>query len=233
MRILVVDDEPSISQMLCAQLTARGNEVEVASCGSEGLLRAAEFKPDLVLLDVGLPDITGIEVCHRLRDWSQVPVIFLTVHDAERIKVRALDSGGDDYITKPFGVPELLARIRAVRRRTQEASQTGEAVFNSGRLTVDFVARSVMLDQNEVRLTPTEYELLRFFIQHAGRTLTHRELLTEVWGPQASRSTQYLHVFIRQLRRKLEQDPAQPRLIVTEPGVGYRLRVEQQQPAAT
>lgn len=223
-RILVVDDEPQIGRMLRTQLTPRGYEVEHVTSGSDALLALGEDAPDLVLLDLGLPDMDGLEVCRRLREWSAVPVIFLTVRDEERAKVRALDVGGDDYVTKPFGLPELLARVRAVLRRTQEQPSNPSAVFESGDLRVDFAARQVTVGGQEVRLTPTEYELLRLFILHADKTLTHHQILTQIWGPESTTETQYLHVFIRQLRRKLEPDPSRPRHFVTEPGVGYRFR---------
>jgi two-component system KDP operon response regulator KdpE len=233
--ILVVDDEPQIGRMLRTQLAARGYEVTHVATGGEGLLAAGETPPDLILLDLGLPDIDGIEVARRIREWSAVPIIYLTVRDDERSKVHALDAGGDDYVTKPFGLPELLARIRAVLRRKSEQPSTPSAVFESGDLRVDFTARQVTVGGEEVRLTPTEYELLRLFILHADKTLTHRQLLTQIWGPESTAETQYLHVFIRQLRRKLETDPSQPRHFVTEPGVGYRFRTrppEMQAPPA-
>jgi two-component system KDP operon response regulator KdpE len=223
-RILVVDDEPQIGRMLRTQLTPRGYEVEHVTTGGDALLTLGENVPDLVLLDLGLPDMEGVEVCRRLREWSAVPVIFLTVRDEERSKVQALDVGGDDYVTKPFGIPELLARVRAVLRRTAEQPSNPTAVFETGDLRVDFSARQVTVSGQEVRLTPTEYELLRLFILHADKTLTHRQLLTQIWGPEATTETQYLHVFMRQLRRKLELDPSKPRHFITEPGVGYRFR---------
>ena len=223
-RILVVDDEPQIGRMLRTQLTARGYQVDHVSSGNDGLLAVGEQPPDLVLLDLGLPDMDGIEVARRIREWSAVPIIFLTVRDEERTKVQALDVGGDDYVTKPFGIPELLARVRAVLRRKQEQPANAGPVFASGDLRVDFAARQVTVSGQEVRLTPTEYELLRLFVLHADKTLTHRQLLTQIWGPEATTETQYLHVFIRQLRRKLEPDPSKPRHFVTEPGVGYRFR---------
>ncbi len=230
-RILVIDDEPQIGRMLRTQLAARGYEVEHVGTGNEGLIAVGENPPDLILLDVGLPDIDGVEVCRRLREWTAIPIIFLTVRDEERLKVRALDVGGDDYVTKPFGIPELLARVRAVMRRAQEQPSASSSVFTSGDLRVDFTARQVTVGGKEVRLTPTEYELLRLFILHADKTLTHRQLLTQIWGPEATTETQYLHVFIRQLRRKLEPDPTQPRHFVTEPGVGYRFRTRPPVPA--
>lgn len=225
-RILVVDDEPQIGRMLRTQLTARGYDVEHVASGNDALLAVGETPPDLVLLDLGLPDMEGMEVCRRLREWSAVPVIFLTVRDEERTKVQALDVGGDDYVTKPFGIPELLARVRAVLRRTQEQPSNPTAIFENGDLRVDFSARAVTVGGTEIRLTPTEYELLRLFILHADKTLTHRQLLTQIWGPEAQQETQYLHVFMRQLRRKLEPDPSKPRHFVTEPGVGYRFRTQ-------
>jgi two-component system, OmpR family, KDP operon response regulator KdpE len=232
-RILVVDDEPQIARMLRTQLTARGYEVEHAATGNEGLLAVGENPPDLVLLDVGLPDMDGLEVCKRMREWTAVPVVFLTVRDEERTKVQALDAGGDDYITKPFGMPELMARVRAVLRRAIEQPSSPSNVFESGGLRVDFAARQVTVNGHEVRLTPTEYELLRMFILHADKTLTHRQLLTQIWGPDSTTETQYLHVFIRQLRRKLEPEPGSPRHFVTEPGVGYRFRSAPREAAAT
>ena len=223
-RIVVVDDEPQIGRMLKTQLAARGYEVEHFDNGSDALVAIGDHQPDLVLLDLGLPDMDGVEVCRRIRQWSAVPIIFLTVRDEEKTKVQALDVGGDDYVTKPFGIPELLARVRAVLRRKQEQPSSPSSVFESGDLRVDFTARSVTVGGQEVRLTPTEYELLRLFILHADKTLTHRQLLTQIWGPESTTETQYLHVFIRQLRRKLEPDPGKPRHFVTEPGVGYRFR---------
>jgi two-component system KDP operon response regulator KdpE len=225
-RILVIDDEPQIGRMLRTQLTARGYQVDHVGTGQEGLVAVGEDPPDLVLLDLGLPDMDGIEVCRRLREWTTVPIIFLTVRDDERSKVHGLDVGGDDYITKPFGLPELLARVRAVLRRKQEQPSVPTSTFESGDLRIDFNARRVTVAGEEVRLTPTEYELLRLFILHADKTLTHRQLLTQIWGPESTTETQYLHVFIRQLRRKLEPDPAKPRHFVTEPGVGYRFRTQ-------
>jgi two-component system KDP operon response regulator KdpE len=225
-RILVIDDEPQIGRMLRTQLTARGYQVDHVGTGQEGLVAVGEDPPDLILLDLGLPDMDGIEVCRRLREWTTVPIIFLTVRDDERSKVHGLDVGGDDYITKPFGLPELLARVRAVLRRKQEQPSVPTSTFESGDLRIDFNARRVTVADEEVRLTPTEYELLRLFILHADKTLTHRQLLTQIWGPESTTETQYLHVFIRQLRRKLEPDPSKPRHFVTEPGVGYRFRTQ-------
>ena len=227
-RILVVDDEPQIGRMLRTQLETRGYQVEHVTTGNDALISAGDAPPDLMLLDLGLPDMDGLEVCRRLREWTTMPIIFLTVRDEERSKVKALDVGGDDYVTKPFGMPELLARVRAVLRRKLEQPSAPTSVFDSGDLRVDFTARQVTVGGKEVRLTPTEYELLRLFILHADKTLTHRQLLTQIWGPESQKETQYLHVFIRQLRRKLEPDPSKPRHFVTEPGVGYRFRSQVQ-----
>ncbi len=223
-RILVVDDEPQIGRMLRTQLSARDYDVVHVTTGNDALLAIGEEPPDLVLLDLGLPDMDGVHVARRIREWSSVPIIFLTVKDDERTKVQALDAGGDDYVTKPFGLPELLARVRAVLRRRTEQPSASAATFASGDLRVDLTARQVVLGGQEVRLTPTEYELLRLFVLHADKTLTHHQLLTQIWGPDATTETQYLHVFIRQLRRKLEPDSSRPRHFVTEPGVGYRFR---------
>ncbi len=225
-RILVVDDEPQIGRMLKTQLTAREYEVEHVISGGDALVAVGESPPDLILLDLGLPDMEGIQVARRLREWSAIPIIFLTVRDDERSKVQALDVGGDDYVTKPFGLPELLARVRAVLRRKVEQPSAQSAVFASGDLRVDFTARQVTVDGKEVRLTPTEYELLRLFVLHADKTLTHKQLLAQIWGPESTRETQYLHVFIRQLRRKLEPEAGNLRHFVTEPGVGYRFRTQ-------
>jgi two-component system, OmpR family, KDP operon response regulator KdpE len=222
--VLVVDDEPQIARMLKTQLAPRGYRVEHVASGQHALMAARENPPDIVLLDVGLPDMSGVEVCRRLREWTSVPIIFLTVHDEEQMKVQALDVGGDDYLTKPFGIPELMARMRAVRRRKAEPTAQVPDRFETGELQVDFDSRTVTVAGNEVRLTPTEYELLRLFVLNADKTLTHRQILTQIWGPESTAETQYLHVFMRQLRRKLELDPARPQLFVTEPGIGYRLR---------
>ena len=223
-RILVVDDEPQIGRMLKTQLAAREYDVVHVTSGGDALVAVGEAPPDLILLDLGLPDMEGVQVARRLREWSAVPIIFLTVRDDERSKVQALDAGGDDYVTKPFGLPELLARVRAVLRRKMEQPNASSAVFASGDLRVDLTARQVRVGGKEVRLTPTEYELLRLFILHADKTVTHKQLLAQIWGPESAHETQYLHVFIRQLRRKLEPDPGKPRHFVTEPGVGYRFR---------
>ncbi len=220
-RILIVDDETQIRRLLRVALTGHGYEVGEAATGQEGLNRAAVFRPDLMILDLGLPDLAGLEVVRRLREWSRVPVIILSVTEQEEEKVSALDAGADDYVTKPFGMGELLARIRAALRHA--AGPGEEPVLAFGDLAIDMAHRHVSVGGREVRLTPTEYELVRTFALNAGKVLTHKHLLRTIWGPAYERDTHYLRVYIGQLRRKLERDPSRPRHIITEPGVGYRL----------
>ena len=221
--ILVVDDEPPIRRLLRTSLAAQDYEVVEAGTGNEALAAAEREKPDLVILDLGLPDIGGIDVIRALRGRSTVPIIVLSVRDDERGKVAALDLGADDYVTKPFGTDELVARIRtALRHRFQ--AQGEKPLFTSGELSVDLVRRSVKRGGAEVHLSPKEYDLLAELVANAGKVLTHRHILAKVWGPAHTEDAQYLRVFIRNLRNKLEPDPARPRLILTEPGVGYRLR---------
>ena len=224
-RILVVDDEPQIRRFLRTTLSAHGYRVIEASCGRDALALTATEQPALVLLDLGLPDIDGLEVIHRLREWSTVPIIVVSVRGQESEKIAALDNGADDYVTKPFGMGELLARMRAALRHRLQA-ELDEPVFHAGGLTVDLGKRVVSVDSHEVKLTPKEYDLLRVMVTHAGKVITHQHLLREVWGPGSVHETHYLRVYIRQLRQKLEPDPAQPCYILTEPGVGYRLRME-------
>lgn len=219
--VLVIEDEPQIRRLLRVTLEANGYRVSDASTGQDGILQAAQRRPEVILLDLGLPDLDGIEVLKRLREWTQTPVLILSVRDREDDKVAALDAGADDYVTKPFGSSELLARLRAALRHAQGTG--GVSVFRSGNIEVNLAARTVSKQNQEVRLTPIEYSLLRLFISHAGKVLTHRQLLNEVWGPKALDQTQYLRVHIAHLREKLEPDPTQPRIIVTEPGIGYRL----------
>jgi two-component system, OmpR family, KDP operon response regulator KdpE len=221
---LVIDDEPQIRRLLTITLEAGGYRVLTANNGQEGLVLAAQHRPEAILLDLGLPDLSGLEVLKRLREWTQTPVIILTVQDAEADKIAALDCGADDYVTKPFNTGELLARLRAARRHADK-SQPAEPVFQSGELVVDLVARRVTRKGQPVKLTATEYSLLRLFIQHAGKVLTHRQILREVWGPTHEEHTHYLRVYLAHLREKLEKNPAAPMLLVTEPGVGYRLVV--------
>jgi two-component system KDP operon response regulator KdpE len=223
-RVRVVDDEPQIRRFLRASLVARGYTLIEAGNGQEALLRAASDRPDIIILDLGLPDLDGMEVIRRVREWSDVPIIVLSVRGGEPDKIGALDAGADDYVTKPFGMGELMARIRAsLRNRLRK--ETDEPIFRSGGLVVDLAKRVVSLDGREIRLTPTEYELLRVLVIHAGKVVTHQHLLREVWGPADVDQTHYLRVYIGQLRQKIETDPAQPQHILTEPGVGYRLRI--------
>jgi two-component system, OmpR family, KDP operon response regulator KdpE len=224
-RVLIVDDEPQIRRFLRTSLGAHGYRVIEASCGREAITLTATEGPELVLLDLGLPDIDGLEVIQRLREWSTVPIIVVSVRGQEAEKIAALDGGADDYITKPFGLGELLARMRtALRHRLQV--DVGAPVFRSAGLSVDLSRRLVTIDGEEVKLTPKAYDLLRILVTHAGKVITHRQLLREVWGPAAVHETHYLRVYIGQLRQKLEPDPAQLRYLLTEPGVGYRLRME-------
>jgi two-component system KDP operon response regulator KdpE len=217
---LVIDDEPQIRRLLRVTLEGHGYQVVDAPNGKEGLVQAAQCRPEVVLLDLGLPDLDGVEVLKRVREWSRVPVIILSVRDREGDKIAALDAGADDYVTKPFSTGELLARLRAAQRHAQ-GPQT-ETVFRSGNLEVDLAARTVRKNNQEIRLTPIEYALLRLFVIHAGKVLTHRQLLTDVWGPNATNQTQYLRVHVAHLRDKIENDPSRPERIVTEPSIGYR-----------
>lgn len=220
-RILVVDDELAIRRFLRAALSAYGYKILEAANGQEAIRAIAVEKPDLVLLDLGLPDMDGVEVIRRLREWTQIPIIVLSVREREDDKVAALDSGADDYLTKPFGMKELLARIRAALRRS--ASPQAEPVVEIGELKIDLANRRITMGGAEIALTPTEYKLLSVLARHAGKVLTHRYLLREVWGPSYETETHLLRVVISNLRSKIEPDPARPRYIHTEPGVGYRL----------
>lgn len=224
-RILVIDDEAAIRRFLHSALSSEEFTLYEAASGHNGLSAAASLRPDLILLDLGLPDLDGIEVVRRLREWSQVPVIVLSVREREDDKIAALDAGADDYLTKPFGVGELLARIRAALRRV--VTQGEEPVFESGELKVDLNLRRVTLAEVEVQLTPTEYDLLRLLISHADRVLTHSQILKQIWGGAHQDQPQVLRVTISNLRKKIERDPSRPRHITTEPGVGYRLKQAQ------
>lgn len=219
--VLVVDDELQIRRLLRVCLEANGYRVSEAATGKEGIAEAAQRPPDVVLLDLGLPDMEGVVVLRRLREWSRVPVVVLSVRDREEDKIAALDNGADDYVTKPFSAGELLARLRVAQRHAAPSPEV--TVFCSGHLEVDLAARVVRRKGEEVKLTATEYLLLRLFIQHAGKVLTHRQILREVWGPNYVEQTHYLRVYLAHLREKLEANPAQPELLITEPGVGYRL----------
>lgn len=222
-RILVVDDEPPIRRYLRAALTAQGFTVYEASDGNEAIQAVLSHRPDMIILDLGLPDMDGVEVTKRLREWSQTPIIILSVREAENDKIAALDAGADDYLTKPFGTGELLARMRVAQRR--QLANADEPVFQVGALKMDVSRRLVTLDEKEIALTPTEYDLLKALITHAGKVITHRQLLKLVWGENYD-DMHILRVNISNLRRKIETDPARPRYIVTESGVGYRVRVD-------
>lgn len=221
--ILVIDDEVQIRRFLRISLEASGYRVEEASDGREGLAQAAHWRPDVIILDLGLPDQDGMTVLRQLREWSQVPVVVLSVRDRDEEKIAALDAGADDYIVKPFSVGELQARLRMAVRHTVPGSET--AVFHSGALTVDLANRLVAVNGETVKLTTTEYALLRLMVQHAGKVLTHTQILREVWGPEYTEETHYLRVYMAHLRQKLEADPANPILLLTEPGVGYRMAI--------
>jgi two-component system KDP operon response regulator KdpE len=222
-QVLVVDDEPAIRRFLGITLRAEGYRVLEASNGREALSQVAAHRPDLIILDLGLPDVDGVDVTRILREQSQVPIVILSVRDQEQEKVAALDAGADDYLTKPFGTGEFLARIRVAMRRTMQ--NTSGPLFVSQGLEVDLTRRIVRAAGQEVHLSPTEYELLRALVLQAGRVLTHRQLLRQVWGPGYDGETHLLRVTIGHLRQKLEPDPGRPHWIITEPGVGYRLRV--------
>ena len=217
---LVIDDEPQIRRLLRVTLEANGYGVIDAATGQDGIVQAAQGRPEIILLDLGLPDLDGVEVLQRIREWSQVPVIILSVRDREHEKIAALDAGADDFVTKPFSSGELLARLRTTLRRSQP--QPAGAIYQAGKIEVDLAGRVVRKAGAEVKLTPTEYALLRLLIIHAGKVMTHRQLLAEVWGPNAVEQTHYLRVHIAHLREKLEDDAARPKLIMTEPAVGYR-----------
>lgn len=224
-RLLLIEDDHNIRRFLRATLKTQGYDLLEAETGRQGLALAASQVPDLVILDLGLPDMEGIEVIRHLRDWSAIPIIVLSARGEEREKVSNLNAGADDYLTKPFGVGELLARVRAALRRSGISEEsTPEAVFTLGNIRVDFARRQVFRGQQEVHLTPIEYKLLSVLIKHEGKVVTHRQLLKEVWGPSYTDQNPYLRIFILNLRRKLEDDPTRPAFLITEPGVGYRLR---------
>ncbi|KQX51950.1 response regulator [Paenibacillus sp. Root444D2] len=220
-KILIIDDEPQIRKLLRVTLTAHGFEAAEASTGQEGLLQATMVRPDLIVLDLGLPDMTGMEVLAHIREWSQVPIIILTAQDQEQDKVAALDRGADDYVTKPFGMGEFMARMRVALRHI--AKTQDEPVLKLGHLVIDLSQRSVELNDEKLKLTPTEYDLLKVLALNAGRVMTHKQLLKQVWGGQQYESdSQYLRVYVGHLRKKIEEDPTRPKYILTEPGIGYR-----------
>lgn len=223
-RLLVVDDDIRIRRALQRAIAARGYDVALAATGEEALALASEAPPDMVILDMALPGISGLDVCRELRTWTQIPILVLSVHDGSDDKVAALDEGADDYLTKPFDTPELLARIRShLRRSTQTAP--APPVVQAGELTIDFAGRTVLRNGEEIRLTPKEFALLQYLVQNAGRVVTHGLLLSRVWGSDYEGDVQTLRVHVANLRRKVERDPDSPTLITTEPGVGYRLRL--------
>lgn len=225
--ILLIEDGSEIRKFLRTTLPAHGFRLYEASTAREGLIEAQARNPDLILLDLGLPDLEGSEVIRQVREWTSTPIIVLSARDQEQVKVAALDLGADDYVTKPFGINELLARIRAaLRHASRSATDAGEQVFTLGDLKVDLGRRQVFVSGKEIHLTPIEYKLLTTLIRYAGKVLTHRQLLKEVWGPLHVEEGHYLRVYMRQLRNKLEKNPAHPRYLLTELGVGYRLRTE-------
>jgi two-component system KDP operon response regulator KdpE len=217
---LVIDDEVQIRRLLRVVLENENYQVFETETGQQGLMEIAGRRPDVILLDLGLPDLEGLKVLSRLREWSEAPVIVLTVRDDVQEKVAALDAGADDYVTKPFSTPELLARLRAAQRKTRPEEEI--SVFKSGDLVVDLTARVVTRAGREIKLTATEYALLRLFVKHPGRVLTHRHILREIWGPKSEEHRQYLRVYVTHLRQKIEPDPTRPSLISTQSGIGYR-----------
>jgi len=224
--VLVIDDEPQILRAIRTILAAKHFRVTTASRGEEGLTLAATQMPDVIILDLSLPDLDGIEVCTRLREWTQVPIIILTVRDGERDKVLALDRGADDYLTKPFGIEELLARLRVALRHSAQAKGSPKAVVTSGPLEIDLANFRVSRNGVEVKLTATEFKLLAHLAANAGRVLTHHAILTAVWGSEYAEHVEYLRVYMRQLRKKLEDDPDHPQILTTELGIGYRFVLE-------
>ncbi len=223
-RILVVDDEVQIRRLLQTGLGGYGYVVETAADGLEAIEKARTWRPDVIVLDLGLPKLSGLDVCRAIRSWSSLPIIVLSVREAEHDKITALDLGADDYLTKPFGLGELLARIRVALRHAAGSTALAEPVLTFDNLRIDLARRQVWLEDQEIHLTPTEYDLLKLLATHAGRVLTHTQILRTVWGTAYEHDTQTLRVFIGQLRRKLKDNPTNPRFILTEPGIGYRFR---------
>ncbi|MGN6370960.1 MAG: response regulator [Phycisphaerae bacterium] len=225
--ILLIEDEDPIRKFLRVSLSAHNYRLIESTTGKDGLLQAATARPDLIILDLGLPDIDGIDLTRQLREWSNIPIIIVSARGKEQDKVIALDAGADDYLTKPFSLAELLARLRVALRHHNASPSQPDPIFTTGDLRVDLARREVSLAGKPIHLTPTEYRLLTTLVKHAGRVLTHKQLLAEVWGPHSSQEPHYLRVYMNQLRQKLEPDPAQPRYLLTEPAVGYRLADEQ------
>ena len=221
-RILVVDDESQITRVLRTSLSSQGYDLRVANDGETALEIMKDWQPDLVITDLSMPNMDGLELCRRLRSTSQIPIIVLSVRGEERTKVKALDAGADDYVTKPFGIEELLARVRANLRRIPETADSTPAIIDMGEFLIDIAARKVVVNHREVHLTPKEFDLLVYLAQHAGKVITHRTLLSAVWGGNSTEQVEYLRVFVGQLRKKLEPESASPRYILTEPWVGYR-----------
>ncbi len=221
-KILVVDDDPQIRRVMKATLVGHGYEVTEARTGEDAMEAISAEPPNLVLLDMNLPGMGGLETCQAFRAGSDIPVVILSVRNSEKDKVAALDAGADDYVTKPFGIEELLARIRAALRRSLASPEGGPSGYTSPDLEMDFAARRVRVRGADVRLTPKEFELLRYLVLHAGKPVTHREVLQAVWGPDYGDEPEYLRVFVNQLRKKIEVNPSRPKFIVTEPWVGYR-----------
>lgn len=224
--ILLIEDEPQMRRFLRVTLQAHGYRLIEASSGQTGLMEGTTRNPDVILLDLGLPDMDGLEVAKKFREWSEVPIIVISAREQEEDKVKALDAGADDYLTKPFGASELLARIRvALRHRALQSAGQRDPIFVADELKVDLASRQVFIRDEEIHLTPIEYRLLTVLIRHAGKVVTHKQLLKEVWGPVYADQQQYLHVYMAQLRKKVESDPARPKLLINEPGVGYRLKL--------
>jgi two-component system KDP operon response regulator KdpE len=224
--LLVIDDEPQVRRFLRTSLASTGHTLIEAATGEAGLAEASRQHPDVILLDLGLPDLDGIDVTRRLREWTETPIIILSARDQDQAKVAALDAGADDYLTKPFSLPELLARIRVAERHADQLGEKKDAIFTLGDLRIDLASRVVTRGGEEVRLTPIEYKLLTTLARKADHVLTYQQLLKDIWGPRYATQKQYLHVYMGHLRNKLELDPARPRFLVTEPGVGYRLKLE-------
>ena len=224
--IVVIEDDPPIRRFLRTGLSTHGFVVFEAENGRQGIIEAGVRKPDLIILDLGLPDLDGVEVIQTIREWSAMPIIILSARSAEQSKIEALDAGADDYLTKPFGLGELLARTRvALRHWFRVPEQNPSGVFMTGKLKVDLVNRWVLVDDQEIHLTPLQYRLLSVLVQNAGKVLTHHQILKDVWGPSHTESSHYLRIYMSQLRQKLEEDPTQPKYLLTESGVGYRLKV--------
>jgi two-component system KDP operon response regulator KdpE len=224
--VLLIDDEPPIRRLLRTALAAHDYRLIESSTGEDGLQQAATCQPDLIIVDLGLPDIDGVQVIRRLREWTTTPIIVLSARDQERDKIEALEAGADDYVSKPFSVGELVARLRAAWRRVTRGQRVDEPVFTLGGLKVDQARRRVFVGDREVHLTPIEYRMLTTLVRHAGKVVTHEELLKEVWGPPYASQSHYVRVYMAQLRRKLEENSARPRYLLTEPGVGYRLATD-------